>query len=124
MRALALAVALVTALWTAPALAGGGGPEAARPWIGIGIDAAPNGVLVKEVMERTPAARAGLRKADVVVSIDGQAVQKPAELISVVQGKGVGAKVALRVLRDGKEQTITLALEARPDELKLLRDRL
>ena len=100
------------------------GQEAARPWIGIGIEHGSHGVLVKQVVEQTPAERAGLKVGDEIMAIDGAAVAEPSALIDRIQAKGVGEKVTLTVARDGKEQKVTLALEPRPDELKLLKDRL
>jgi thiol-disulfide isomerase/thioredoxin len=98
--------------------------EAATPWIGIGIAAGDKGVLVNQVLEATPAQRAGIQVGDQVVAIDGAAVARPEDLIGRVQQKGVGAKVALGVWRGGKVQTVSLALEARPDEVQLLREHL
>jgi len=101
-----------------------GAQEAARPWIGISIEAGTQGVRVKQVIEDTPAARAGLKDGDEVRAIDGHAVAQPAELIERVQEKGVGEKVTLSLVRGDKPMTVTLALENRPDEVKLLRDHL
>jgi thiol-disulfide isomerase/thioredoxin len=100
------------------------GVGTAKPWIGILIEEGTKGVRVKQVVDATPGARAGLATGDEVLFLDGVAVSAPAELIEKVQSKGVGQKVTLRVLRGGKEQDITLALESRPDELELLRSRL
>lgn len=98
--------------------------EAARPWIGIAIEAGQKGVRVKQVMDETPAARAGLRDADEVIAIDGVKVALPVELVERVQQKGVGEKVTLTVLRGAASLTMTLALEARPDEVQVLKDHL
>ncbi len=98
--------------------------EAAAPWIGIAIAEGEKGVLVSQVLDGTPAQKAGLKAGDQVVTIDGVTVVKPGDLIGRVQDKGVGTKVVLGVLRGGKTETVTLALEARPDEIQLLRDHL
>lgn len=105
-----------------PGLAGGA--KAARPWIGIAVERGDKGVRVTEALAGTPAARAGLRAGDVVLAIDGTAVSLPDELIWRVQERGVGQKVVLTVHRDGKRLQVELALEARPGELELVRDRL
>jgi peroxiredoxin len=113
-------VLLLMSLIALPALA----QEAARPWIGIGIEKGKDGVRVKEIMPATPAEKAGLKVGDEVISIDDQAVKEPQQLIDLVTSKGVGSKVRLWIVRDGKTVEIDLALEARPDELALLRSQL
>jgi peroxiredoxin len=102
----------------------GAAQEAATPWIGIGVGEGQKGVAVTEVIDGTPAQRAGLRTGDEVVAIDGVAVAAAGDLIARVRDKGVGAKVTLALLRAGKAESITLALEARPDEVALLREHL
>ncbi len=94
----------------------------ARPWIGIEIEQGGRGVRIKAVREKTPAAVAGLKAGDEVLSIDGKPVKAPGELIGCVQEKGVGVQVALHVLRGKDEVDVKLALAARPDEAQLLRD--
>lgn len=120
-----LAVCVLLALLSVTGLAeGAGGVGAARPWIGILIETGEKGVRVKQVVDATPAQKAGLQAADEVLSLDGTATKDPADLIQRIQDKGVGEKVTLKILRAGKEQDITLALEARPDDLQLLKSRL
>jgi thiol-disulfide isomerase/thioredoxin len=118
-------VALVLA-FLVPALAHAaiGSIQTARPWMGVVIEPGKVGVRLTDVYEGTPAFKAGLKKHDEVLAIDGFAVKQTGELINRVSEKGVGQSVTLRVLREKKELTVTLALEAKPDELKLLRDAL
>ncbi|MBI4509376.1 MAG: redoxin domain-containing protein [Deltaproteobacteria bacterium] len=97
---------------------------AAKAWIGIQIGQGSKGVRVVSVYSKTPGEKAGLRDGDEVLALDGSEVQKPEDLIAKVDERGVGTKVTLQVLRNGKSLPIELALEARPDELELLRDRL
>ena len=47
-----------------------------------------------------------------------------AQLIEVIQSKGVGNKVLVELERNSKNLKISLQLEARPDELELLRKKL
>lgn len=125
MRSFALVVAsFVLVAVLASRAEAGGALASARPWIGIGVQAGDKGVVVTEVVEGAPGARAGLRRGDEILAIDGQGVRQPAELIDYVQGRGVGARVTLRLLRGDRELRVELALEARPDELALLRERL
>lgn len=97
---------------------------AGKPWLGIGIERGKSGVLVKGVIPNTPAEGAGFKVGDEVLKIDGKAVKDPQELISVIQASGIGQNVKVELLRDKKKITKTLKLVVKPDELKLLRDRL
>jgi thiol-disulfide isomerase/thioredoxin len=122
-------VVLLTLVFPVLALAArtSGGSQTARPWIGILLDTQKpglRGVAVKDVLPNTPAEKAGLKKLDEILSIDGAAVKTAGDLIGRVQEKGVGQQVSLKVLRAKKELTVSLALEAKPDELKMLRDAL
>lgn len=113
----ALCVALFVLSATANAAGG-------RPWIGVAIENGSHGVRVREVFDATPAAKAGLRAQDEVLSVDNQAVKEPAELIRAIQAKGIGEKVALKIRRAGSELSLVLVLEPKPDEVKLLREKL
>jgi putative serine protease PepD len=73
-----------------------------------------NGAVVQEVTPDSPAARAGLQAGDVVVSIDGRAVQDRSELVAAIRSHKPGDKVTLVVVRGGNETTITATLTQRP----------
>ena len=66
---------------------------------GLGRDA---GVGVAEVVEGSPAARAGLRPKDVILSIDGSDVETAGDLQRLMIGEAIGKAVVLRVLRDDR----------------------
>ena len=97
---------------------------AGKPWLGVGIEQGKEGVLVRGVMPNTPAESAGVQVGDEVLKIDGKPVKDPKELINAVQSSGIGQSVKVELLRNKKIVTKTLKLVVRPDELKLLRDRL
>ncbi len=73
------------------------------------------GALVSQVMPDAPAAKAGLKDGDVIVTYDGKKVVAAAELRSWVAFTAVGKTVDLGVIRDGKEITLKLTIGARPD---------
>jgi len=59
-------------------------------------------VLITQVAKNTPAAVAGLKVGDAIISIDGQKVVDPSKLIAVTKDK-LGKEVTLVVIRDGNE---------------------
>lgn len=64
------------------------------------------GVLVVRAERGTPAARAGLRKDDVIMTIDSQPITSYVQFNRMIASKVPGAKVALRIQRDGREYTL------------------
>jgi serine protease Do len=73
------------------------------------------GVLIAEVVEGSPAAKAGLRRGDVVRKVDGEAVGSSGRLRNRVALRGAGALVKLEVWRDGKAQEVDVRLRAPED---------
>lgn len=70
------------------------------------LPADSKGILVIRAERATPAARAGLRKDDLITSIDGQSVNSSVQFNRIIASKPPGAKVAIRILRDGREFTL------------------
>lgn len=65
-----------------------------------------NGVLVVRVLTNSPAAEAGLRRGDVVVKIDGQAVTNAEQLQRIVENSGVGNTLQFEVQRGDRTQSL------------------
>ena len=74
-----------------------------RPWLGIWSAEGENGeVVLGGVQPDSPASRAGLRKGDVIVKVEGQAVAGQADLYRKVWAAGENAtEIALTLKRDG-----------------------
>ena len=70
------------------------------------------GVLVSEVFENTPAAKAGIKAGDVIVAIDSQKVNSVSELQSALTKKEDGA-ATIQIVRNNQEQNLTVTLEKR-----------
>jgi S1-C subfamily serine protease len=73
-----------------------------------------NGVLVVRVLPGTPAAISGLRRGDVIVNVDGQAVTRADQLQRLVENSRVGTALQFKVYRGNQIQTIAI----RTGELK------
>ena len=59
------------------------------------------GALISDVTADSPAEKAGLKPDDVVVGVDGRAVEDNSDLSRYIASKAPGTTVQLRVLRDG-----------------------
>jgi serine protease Do len=72
--------------------------------------------MVSEVTRNSPAEEAGLKPDDVVITVDGRAVEDSSDLSRYVASKAPGTTVRLRVLRDGAESDIDVKLGTFPEE--------
>ena len=72
-----------------------------------------DGAFVESVEAGKPADKAGVKPGDTIVKVDGVQVKDTRDLIGYVSGKAPGSKVALGVVRDGKDVTLTAALAER-----------
>jgi serine protease Do len=82
---------------------------------------ARQGVLVGDVQQNTPAAKAGVKTGDVIVEFNGRKVTSTNELQFHVEQTKIGSTVPLVVLRDGKRVTLQVTLEEQPANFGLAR---
>jgi S1-C subfamily serine protease len=68
------------------------------------------GLEIVEVVEATPAAAAGLQGEDIILDIDGAAIETPGDLQRLMIGDAIGRRIALRVFRGGRVLTIPATL--------------
>jgi serine protease Do/serine protease DegQ len=74
--------------------------------------ATPVGALVSQVVEGSPADRAGVRTGDVITSVNGHEVKSNSELRNAIGLLRIGDPVDIGLVRDGKLQTVTAVLAA------------
>jgi serine protease Do len=100
--------------------------KVARGWLGISVQpltaelaqsfgaASEAGILVADVIEKSPADRGGLRAGDIILEFNGKAVTGPADLQRGVALAGPGSRVSLRVWRERAPRTVEITLEEPP----------
>jgi putative serine protease PepD len=88
--------------------------KAQHAFLGVTIDSTANDALIAGVRGGTPAAKAGLRKGDVVTSLGGKKITNPDELASVINGFKPGDSVSLTYVRGGDSHTVQVKLATRP----------
>ena len=83
-----------------------GGPRPLPPRIAAELGRS-RGVEVVEVMEGSPAHKAGLRPEDLILEVDGLPVEDVGDLQRLMAGEVIGKSVSVRVFRDGEMVTVT-----------------
>jgi Do/DeqQ family serine protease len=105
----------------------GGGKSVRRPWFGatlqnvssdvseaMGLDR-PTGALVARVFDKGPAADSGLKRGDLILAVDGQAIENIEAFGFRFATKSIGGVVTLKVRRTGKELIVPVKTAAAPE---------
>ena len=107
------------------------GKKVVYGWLGIQIQditqdvaeyyglADHDGVLVYQVLQDSPASKAGLKDGDIIKVFDGQAIHHSRELIDHVSSTKAGKRVSVDILREGKRQTLQVDIGERPADVEL-----
>jgi serine protease Do len=97
-----------------------------RPWIGISYVKitrqlsqyyrlpTTEGVLIANVEPHSPAGYAGLRKGDIIESVDGKRIDDTVEISLNLRKKNISDKLMMRVNRYGRHFEVTIQLQNRP----------
>lgn len=104
------------------------GGKVSRGWLGVviqevtadladsfGLDR-PRGALVAQVQPDTPAARAGIQAADVILEFNGRPVENSGDLPRIVGMTKPGSQVPMTVWRKGKTQRLNVTVAELPSE--------
>ncbi len=97
-----------------------------RGWLGVAIQeltpelakqfglADTKGVLVSDVMDESPAKKAGFERADVITEYDGKPMDSPTHLRNAVAQTPIGKKVTVKLIRDKKPKQLDLTIVEQP----------
>ncbi|MDP4023771.1 Do family serine endopeptidase [Methylobacterium sp. NEAU 140] len=110
-----------------------------RPWLGARIQSVspdiadsmgldhPTGVLVASLQAKSPAEEAGLKRGDLILTVDGQTVDDPEAFGYRFALKGIQGQTRFGILRGTGRQTVTVKLgpapETRPRDVLKVRTR-
>jgi Do/DeqQ family serine protease len=101
-----------------------------RGWLGVSIQQITpelakqfnvkeeKGVLVTDVVEDSPAEKAGLKRGDVIIEYEGKVVDDPATVRNMVAATAPGKEITLKIIRDGKPMTIKVAIAEMPASMQ------
>lgn len=106
-----------------------------RGWLGVAIQDVDEelahsfglkearGILISEVQDDSPAAKAGLKRGDVIIRLGGSVVADVNQLRNRVALMAPKSKTSLRVIRDSKEKDIEVVIGERPSNLNQITQR-
>ena len=106
--------------------------ETRRGWLGVKIQSvtddiaetmgmdSPRGALIADVTKTGPAEKAGIEAGDVIVEFNGRPVREMRDLPRIVAETEIGKQVTVRLLRQGKEMTVTAEVGRLEDGEKLV----
>jgi len=80
------------------------------------------GVLVYQVLQDSPAQKAGLKDGDIIKAYNGQTIQHSRQLIDAVTATAVGQTATADFLREGKRQSVKILIGERKNETELAGD--
>lgn len=92
-----------------------------RPYLGVRykfisrdlaiLNELPQGAYVQEVIQDSPAQKAGVKAQDIITKVNGQAVDSEIKISEVISQSAIGSRIDLTVWRDKKEVNISATLE-------------
>lgn len=97
-------------------------------WLGISMQAVspdiaayfkvptPEGAMVVDIVNASPAAKAGLKRGDIIRTYNGTPLRDPNDLFEKVNSSAIGQTVKLGIIRDGASRTVTATVEERGRE--------
>ncbi len=88
--------------------------------LGVYTEKNEKGAKITQVMEDSPAQKAGLQKGDIIVSIGKSTVAGPASLSEIIGDMTAGDKVDLKYVRDKKQQKTSVILDSHPHKSQSL----
>jgi len=104
-----------------------------RGWLGVSIQPVTpdlakqfnikddKGALVGDVVEDSPAEKAGMQRGDVIIEFDGKEVTDPSSLRNSVAGTPPGKKVTLKIMRESKMQKVDVTIAELPADMQKMR---
>jgi S1-C subfamily serine protease len=97
-----------------------------RGWIGVGVQdmtrefaesfklADVQGALISQVLDGSPAAKAGVRPGDILVAVDGTGVKDSAAVLNLIAALQPGARSTLSVVRERSRSELQVTIGRRP----------
>ena len=80
-----------------------------------------SGAVIAQVERGGPADKGGIKPYDVVTQVNAKSIRSSSELSDAIAGTAIGSKATMKVMREGKEKTLTIEIAERPDKIQPMR---
>jgi len=103
-----------------------------RGWLGVSVQSITpelakqfnlkeeKGALVGDVVEESPAEKAGIQRGDIITSYEGKKIDEPYQLRNMVANTSPGKEVELTIVREITTKTIKVTISEQPAEVQKL----
>lgn len=103
-----------------------------RGWLGVRIQDVtrelaesfnmdkPQGALVAQVIPKSPAEKAGIQVGDVIIAFNGESISRSSALPPLVGAANISNKAQVKIIRNKKTKTLSVALENLPEDEQLI----
>ena len=96
--------------------------EVKRGWLGVSLQTltpgfaetykipSSEGAIIADIMKGSPAEKAGFKRGDVIVSVDGKNIKSSQDVVLGIRNKLMGQNAVIEFYRDGKKEKLTVKL--------------
>lgn len=101
-----------------------------RGWLGVTIQSITpdlakefglkngKGAVVNDILKGSPAEKAGLKRGDVILEVDGKTVNDAESLRNIVAQREIGSQITIKIIREGKPISLTAKVSELPVEMQ------
>lgn len=106
------------------------GGKVTRGWLGVTIQSITpdlakefglkngKGAVVNDILKGSPAEKAGLKRGDVILEVDGKTVNDAESLRNIVAQREIGSQITIKIIREGKPISLTAKVSELPMEMQ------
>lgn len=106
------------------------GGKVTRGWLGVTIQSITpdlakefglkngKGAVVNDILKGSPAEKAGLKRGDVILEVDGKTVNDAESLRNIVAQREIGSHMTIKIIREGKPISLTAKVSELPVDMQ------
>jgi S1-C subfamily serine protease len=92
------------------------GPDKGPGFLGVTVEPSPEGVVITELHDKSPAKKAGLNVNDVILKYDGKPISETDRFVKMIIRTRPNTVIPMEIRRGDKTMTIKVKIGLRPDD--------